>query len=265
MRQLLLNILVTGLIPLLSLTAQDKPKELLAAVLSAKGECYYERAGRAEMARVKTIFFKNDRIYTRDGKMDVQIGPSAVLHLAPYTTVVMTDLTELNAKSNIMLELETGRGYTKFSKQMTPGSKYTIKSPTLVAGVRGTEFIISAGDVQDAKAEDADIPSGVFVNHGKVAVRAASSEGDDQEIPAGEQITNVDNALVKGVMEDFIKKKMALFKKMEAMKEFQYKTLERAKQQQIEALERVREGRNFNNPGNSIDEMRRKQSEHFNK
>jgi len=66
-------------------------------------------------------------------------------------------------------------------------------------------------------------------------------------------------------MEDFIKKKMALFKKMEAMKEFQYKTLERAKQQQIEALERVREGRNFTNPGNSIDEMRRKQSERFNK
>lgn len=78
------------------------------------------------------------------GKMDVQIGPNAVLHLAPYSTVKLVDLSEMDKKASIAVDLEGGRGYAEFTDE--PGSKYTIETPTTVAAVRGTEFILSAGD-----------------------------------------------------------------------------------------------------------------------
>lgn len=255
-------LLVSGLIPLLSLgnqplSAQSKAKELLAAALVVSGECYYERDGKSEFAKVKTIFFKNDRLFTKKGKMDVQVGPNAVLHLAPYTTVKLSEIGEVDNKQNISLDLESGRGYTKFAKGMTKGSHYAIKTPTIVAGVRGTQFIMSAGDTpEDPAAEDADIPGGVFVNTGKVAVSPANREADVTELSPGEQITGVDNALVKSVMEDFLKKKMALFKQLDVMKEAQYKIMEREKTRMIETLEKVKNS-------SSLEELKRKNAERF--
>jgi len=257
----ILTFLILGLIPL---AAQAKPKELLAAALSVTGECYYERDGKSEFAKTKTIFFKDDRLFTKKGKMDVQIGPNAVLHLAPYTTVKLSEISEAEKKSNIRLELESGRGYTKFAKKMTPGSLYQIRSPTLVAGVRGTEFILSAGDIpEEAGAEDADIPGGVFVNHGQVAVARVESENDEQQLAPGEQITGVDNQLVKGVMEDFLKKKMKLFKQLNCMKEAQYRIMEREKNRMAEALEKVKNSVNIQDSSSAIEEMKKKNAERF--
>lgn len=255
MRKILILLLLVTVAP--AMRAESQPKELLAAVLSASGECYFEREGKADFAKIKTILFKGDRIYTLKGKMDVQIGPHAVLHLSPYTTVRLNDLFEIDKKGNIALGLESGRGYTKFTKPMAPGSQYTIKSPTLVAGVRGTEFVLSAGDQPPEEAEDSDIPSGVFVNHGKVAVSTVERENEVQEVAQGEQITNVNNAAVKGVMEDFIKKKMALFKKLDTMREQQYRILEREKNRQIEALEKVRNSVKFDSTS-TLDKLREK-------
>lgn len=248
---LLLSVLSTGAF------AEAKPKEMLAAVLSASGECYYEREGKAEFAKTKTIFFKGDRVYTMKGKMDVQIGPNAVLHLAPYTTVKLVELSEMEKRASIAVDLEGGRGYTKFTKQMPPGSNYTIKTPTTVAAVRGTEFILSAGDQSPEPAEDSDIPAGVYVNHGKVAVSPVARENDVQEVSQGEQLQYVDNAAVKAVMEDFIKKKMELFKKLDTMREAQYRILEREKNRQIEALEKVRNSVKFDSTS-TLDKMREK-------
>lgn len=257
MRKLLIPILTIGFAT--GIYAESKPKEMLAAVLSASGECFYERGGKTSRANVRTIFFQNDKVYTQKGKMDVQIGPNAVLHLAPYSSIRLSEITENDRKMRISINLDSGKGYTKFTKQMPPGSQYVIKSPTLVAGVRGTEFILSAGADPKGKYEDAEIPSGVFVNHGKVAVASASRADDTVDIAQGEQITNVDNQVVKGVMEDFIKKKMALFKKLDVMREAQYKIMEREKQRQIELLEKVKNSVNFENKSSSFDEIKRKQ------
>lgn len=253
MRTLLATLLVTT-----TAFAQEKPKELLAAALSVSGECFYERDGKTLPAKPKTIFFRNDRLFTKKGKMDVQIGPVAVLHLAPYSTIRLSDLSEQDRKTNIVVDLESGRGYTKFAKKMGPGSKYTIKSPTLVAGIRGTEFVLSAGDESPQPHEDSDIPQGVFVNTGVVAVSPASREDEIIELQPGEQVTGVDNALVKGVMEDFIKKKMKLFKQLNAMKEEQYRILEREKNRQIELLEKVKGSVN-------IEQLKEKNKQLFNK
>lgn len=249
---------LTLLLATAPLLAQEKPKELLAAALAVSGECFFEREGNSQPVKIKTIFFRSDRLFTKKGKMDVQIGPHAVLHLSPYTTLRLSELTEQDKQTNITVDLESGRGYTKFAKKLSPGSKYTIKSPTLVAGIRGTEFILSAGDESPEVHEDSDIPAGVFVNTGVVAVAQASRESETVELLPGEQITGVDNALVKGVMEDFLKKKMRLFQQLNAMKEAQYKIMEREKNRQLELLGKV-------GGSAAIEQLKEKNKQLFNK
>jgi hypothetical protein len=249
---------ITTLFVTTTLFAQEKPKELLAAALAVSGECFYERDGKTQPVKVKTIFFQNDRLFTKKGKMDVQVGPMAVLHIAPYSTVRLSELSEQDRKSNIIVGLDEGTGYTKFTKKMPPGSKYTIKSPTVVAAVRGTEFILSTGSTPPEPHEDSDLPNGVFVNTGVVAVAPANRETEEMELKPGEQVTGVDNALVKGVMEDFIKKKMQLFQKLNTMREEQYRILEREKNRQIELLEKVKGSANF-------EQLREKNKQLFNK
>jgi hypothetical protein len=63
--------------------------------------------------------------------------------------------------------------------------------------------------------------------------------------------------LVKGVMEDFLKKKMKLFKQLNCMKEAQYKIMEREKNRQIELLEKVRNS-------SKMEELREKNKKLFN-
>ncbi|HRP69616.1 MAG TPA: FecR domain-containing protein [Turneriella sp.] len=241
----------------------DKPKELLAVALNANGECFYERDGKTQNVRIKTIFFKNDRLFTKNGKMNIQIGPNAVLHLSPYGTVRLNELNESEQKIQIVVSLDQGRGYTKFTKPMKPGSKYQIRTPTITAGVRGTEFIISAGDTpENTHAEDADIPAGVYVNHGKVAVATVANESAEQEVPAGEQVTGNDE-LIKGVLDDFVKKKMAMFKRLNTMREEQYRMLENEKRRQMELLEKVRSSRNFENRQKSFEELKKRNNSRF--
>lgn len=238
--------------------AQQNSKELLAAAISVSGECFFERDGQTQPARVKTIFFKNDRLFTKKGKMDVQVGPSAVVHLAPYSSIRLSEIAELDRKTNIVVDLESGTGYTKFTKKLDSGSQYKIKSKTMVAAVRGTEFILSAGDSSPEAHEDSDIPQGVYVNSGVVAVSPTERENEATELNPGEQITNVDNALVKGVMEDFIKKKMKLFKQLNTMREEQYRILEREKNRQLELLQKVKNSTN-------LEQIRQKNQQMFNK
>ncbi|MCX7632777.1 MAG: FecR domain-containing protein [Turneriella sp.] len=250
-------VIVLAIPSLLVLHAQDKPKELLAAAISVSGECFYERKGESHPVKPKTIFFRNDRLYTKTGKMTVQVGPSAVLHLPPFSAVQLNDLVEQNGQSNVVVQLESGTSYTKFVKKLGHGSQYVVRSPTLVASVRGTEFVVSTGGVAEA-TEDSDIPQGVFVNSGAVAVSPANREDDVTELYAGEQITSVDNALVKGVMEDFMKRKMRLFRQLQAMREEQYRILEREKARQLELLEKARNADN-------LQKIREKNQQLFNK
>ncbi|MBV6494074.1 MAG: hypothetical protein LDLANPLL_02100 [Turneriella sp.] len=268
MRQKLFYFFITTItiwtsIPEKIFATNDKPKELLAVALKVSGECYLERDKKTQRVRIKTIFFKNDLLYTKNGKMDIQIGPNAVLHLSPYGSVRLSELMENNSKMQISLALDSGRGYTKFTKPMPEGSSYQIRTPTITAGVRGTEFIISAGDTPpNAKAEDADIPAGVYVNHGKVAVSSVANAADEQVVPAGNQIKD-SGELIQEVMDDFMKKKMAMFERLNTMREEQYRMLANEKERQLELLEKVRNSRNFGERNKSLEEMRERNRERF--
>lgn len=259
MRKSIFFVLLLGVFHHIS--AQEKQKEVLAAATLVIGDCFYERQGKTLKAKPKTIFLQSDRLFTKKGKMDVQLGPDAVVHLSPYTSLLLKDLTEKGVDSIIQIDLQTGRTFTKIVKKLRPNSQFSIKSPSAVAAVRGTEFVISEDPEDDPKHEDADIPTGVFVNEGEVAVNQITDSNEQSEpvvVSKYEQVLTKSNDLQKTLLDNFMKRKMEIFKVLDVMKEKQYLLMKKQKDKQMELLEKVK-------GASGLDKLKEKQDQLFDK
>ncbi|MDH5719708.1 MAG: FecR family protein [Spirochaetia bacterium] len=236
---ILTMIFFTGLSKTENLYAEQKG-EVLAVATFVVGKAYYIRGGKQNKIKVKTIFEKDDVIKTEKGSINIQIGPSAILKVSNYSEVTLGKLFEVGGEQEIALALKQGRIYSKIVKKLGNKSKFSIRTPTVVAGVRGTEFLVSESpDETRRDDEDRDVPSGVFVNEG--AVEAESSEsGESMNVNAGQQVETKSGAFQQKILDDFIKRKMEIFKKLDVMKEKNYELLKKQKEKNKALMDKIR-------------------------
>jgi len=109
----------------------------------------------------------------------------SVIRILDDSSVVMKELVKNVTDSKELTELyvEKGKVFSKVTRKLVDGEKYRINTPTAVAGVRGTEFLVSE---ENGKSTIACI-------EGKVVVKEASK--DDSafvDVEAGKE-ANVEN------------------------------------------------------------------------
>lgn len=230
--------------------------EALAVATFVSGQVFYIRDQKTKPLVPHTFLYQNDRVYTENGKADIQVGPHAILRLSPASVIDMADLFEQGNSRRIRIDLQSGSIYAKIVKKLDQDSNFTIKSPTLAAGVRGTEFVVAEErplSVSKKNFEDSDIPPGVFVNKGEVAVQKNPS----QELPPtqqpigqveasiivkqGEQVLSKTQALQKQILDDFMKRKMEIFAKLDVMKEKNYEMMKKQRERDYENLQKIRQ------------------------
>jgi len=107
--------------------------------------------------------------------MVVKTGPKAiidiyfegsVIRILEKSSVVMKELVK-NLKDNkelTELYVENGKVFSKVTRKLTEGEKFRVNTPTAVAGVRGTEFLVSE---EDGKSNIACIEGTVAVKESK--------------------------------------------------------------------------------------------------
>ena len=227
-------LVLASFVPHSALLAQGG--ETLAAATLVIGEAWYIRDGKKVRVRPQTIFYQSDEIQTGKGKVHVQIGPEAVLQLAPYSYINLAQLYESGETRNLVVELKNGTVYNKLVKKLPSGSSYEIRSPTTTAGVRGTEFVMTEGQSTE-KHEDSDIPPGVYVNDGKVAVASSSGSLD---LSPGEQVRTDAAEMQKKKLEEFMQKKMEIFAHLDVMKEKNYKMLKEMKEKNKANIDEIK-------------------------
>ena len=104
----------------------------------------------------------------------------SVIRILEKSSVVMTELVKNLTDSKELTELyvENGKVFSKVTRKLTEGEKFRVNTPTAVAGVRGTEFIVSE---ENGKSNIACI-------EGKVAVRdSASDDSAFVDVEAGKE------------------------------------------------------------------------------
>ena len=114
-------------------------------VAALEGAAEVSRAGATQPIKAGDPVYVGDKLKTAPGsKLRLLLNDDSVLTLAASTEMVLTeqDVGADQAKSNLGLLGGTMRALVT-ERYGTPGSKFEVETPTAIAGVRGTGFVIS--------------------------------------------------------------------------------------------------------------------------
>jgi hypothetical protein len=154
---------------------------------------YVERPARRPVARLRSgvvqagldaaeqkarasgdVLYAQDLVNTATGYAELELADGSVLRLAPESSLRL-GVVALNAQGKRQVQLEVLRGTIEAEvAKGGPGSIFEMKTPTAVAGVRGTSFRTSAEDAQTSRLETLE---------GRVALGAGSG---DVEVHGGQ-------------------------------------------------------------------------------
>lgn len=205
--------------------AQAKPADR-ALVLAVVGDVQVREANSAAKTDASRRIKANATIPVgseiRTGKkstITLQLSRTLVCRIGPDSVVKLDALM-----GEAGLTLRSG----SVGAQVQPGTNTHMKvvTPTAIAGVRGTEFIVETDAAADGSSGS---DTSVYVNEGTVAVQAVDSEGnaggegaEAEEVEAGNKIVSDGKALTESVMEQFEKQKFAIFEEFEKLKKQNY-------------------------------------------
>ncbi|MDI7217182.1 FecR family protein [Leptospira santarosai] len=207
--------------------------EEVAVALFVSGKVQYSQAGKTEALKKNVILTKAAKVETGEGKADLQLGVNSVIRLAPFTKIEIAELFSDNSKNASKVILISGKLFANVQKS-NKKEELEVNSASYTAGVRGTQFIVSEEKTKAPKNEDSDIPDGIFVNEGEIAVH---SSGGDLDLKAGEQATWNGKELLVEPLKEFMKEKMKVIQNFKTIKTENYEMLKNQKLKNKELLE----------------------------
>lgn len=125
--------------------------------------------------------FQGDRVRTESGTVRLTFNDKSSLSLSPRSELELNEFVyKPKSARRSFFSLWSGKMKAKVSKVLQGDSDVRVATPTAVAGVRGTEFIVGL-ETQDGKpvpenAKPEDLKTDVTVISGKVAVKSALKE-----------------------------------------------------------------------------------------
>jgi len=160
--------------------------DMLVVAMTKVGDAVYQRAGGKETPITKGLVFdKKDKIITRNGFVDLQVGLNSIIRVAKNSTLTLSELIEEVGSQKVELNLNKGSILAKTIKKMDKKSELKIITPTITAGVRGTQFLIQEGE--DNSSTDEKLEPGVYVKEGAVDLKTDYSP-DTIAIEAGQEL-----------------------------------------------------------------------------
>ncbi|MBY0384191.1 FecR family protein [bacterium] len=137
-----------------------------------KGEVKVLRASETLKAKVTMSVYPGDTILSaKDSRAKIVMQDKNIIHISPSTEMKIETYVNNGQQKNVELNLKEGKVRNNV-EQTYDGqkNKFIIKTPTAVAGVRGTQFITSF----DKKTNETQI----VTLHGKVELTNIPSKPD---------------------------------------------------------------------------------------
>jgi len=211
--------------------------------------------GKKTGAEVGAVVKNGAKVETGAGAfVDIYFGDNAVRVLENSLVEigsVVTNMKDNTEKSEYTVE--KGKMFSRVTKKLAKGDEFTIKTPTTIAGVRGTEFLVSEENgkgmvacidgkvaVSDATAAD---KKGVEINAGE---EVSVEPGKDLVVKALSEENRANLAEIKqsfreareDIREQFRKQKEEILKQVRDQKEENRKMVEEQKKLDQENIDR---------------------------
>jgi hypothetical protein len=124
---------------ILGVASCSQPETPQARVAEIKGSANLEREGKSSKLKVGDLLKANDTVTTEKGAIvDLQIKGGGSFRIMPDSRTVISQLGK-----STELEVERG-GLLLGLNKLKKDESFSVRSPTAVAGVRGTSFSFSA-------------------------------------------------------------------------------------------------------------------------
>lgn len=231
------------------------PAEEVGVVTFVSGKVYLDSKQKKPI-KFKQILKKGDRIVSESGECEVSLAGRSRFRLSPNSSIDLEEILDTESNST-WLKLVAGKVFVDVPK--LSGGSFQISLPGFVAGVRGTQFIASSPHSRDS-SDNLNLETGIFVAEGRVEVGKSTPEtlsaknqtqkvkkreflGSTDEVvavSAGEQVVLKGQALQKGILEDYAKEKMKIFKEFQDFKEENYLLYKEQFLRNLENIERMR-------------------------
>ncbi len=132
----------------------------------------------------------------RNGRCDIQVGGESVFRMQSDSEIRLSELSQNleSGKKSTQLELTIGKVLVK-PKELKPGESFQVRTPTAVAGVRGTRFSVETSPEKDTR---------ISVLAGKVTLskRIPAMETADKEvIQSSKVLQKIDQRLKEETVE----------------------------------------------------------------
>jgi hypothetical protein len=139
-----------------------------------------QHAGKTEPLKRGSSVFTGDVIETdANSKAKIVLNDDSVLAIGPKSRVEVSDFTLEAGGRNVRLQVLAGRFKSAFDKIVAGSTDYEIRTPTAVAGVRGT---VLWGDT------DLDA---ICALEGNIEVRPRTGAGAPAQISAGQCVSQM--------------------------------------------------------------------------
>ena len=114
-----------------------------AKILSIEGDVQVVRAGGEKpfAAFVNMRLAEGDRVITgTNGRAEIQMDDEVIITLVENTRIYLSELRGSGGAQQSSIGLQAGGVGSSVGKKLEENSRFEIKTPTAVMGVRGTEF-----------------------------------------------------------------------------------------------------------------------------
>ncbi len=197
----------SGLIFFATATASAKQIGLFMVV---KGEIKVVRGSETLKAKVPLGVYQGDTVISgKDARAKIVMTDKNVIHISPNTELKIETYVNNGQQKNVELNLKEGKVRNNVEQTYDGDkNKFIIKTPTAVAGVRGTQFITSFDksrnetkiETLQGRVELSSIPTAANEQPIVVTIKkgeSATASGEKppttpQTIPA-DQIKNIDD------------------------------------------------------------------------
>jgi FecR-like protein len=128
--------------------AQAQTQQGKATVTAVKGSAEYSTGGAYMSLKPGTVLRSGSTIRTAGGShVDLSLGKNnGVVRVAESSEVALDRLTYTETGADLVIDtqinLKDGRVLGNANRKMSPASKYEVKTPVGVAGIRGTKYDI---------------------------------------------------------------------------------------------------------------------------
>ncbi len=136
--------------------ALESVKNSIGIVVVAQGATMVMRQGKSYAAKIGFKIFEKDYIETgADGKIKIKFKDDNIINLVPNSKLTIEELQFDPAKESkkTLLNLIYGKVRSSVKQSYNGENYYEVKTKTAVAGVRGTDFVVSYNDDDKVEAK----------------------------------------------------------------------------------------------------------------